>query len=325
MPNEYQPPMAVLRQQKVKTLGQLAARSKHNTRTAKAGLEHTDAAKGGADVFLGSEDALEAWHARMAAVGLSKDSLRKNAVPAVEWLASVSPEWFQLATPEMIQEWVETTTAFVAEKMGGKENILQAVLHTDESTPHLQFLTIPLTHKEVAARGRGSKDKPKRKVWSLSATDAVGGHRSVLEGFQTDYAARLSPLGIHRGIPRKETGARNLNPSTWRATQARILDEAVEHRSKAKGLYAKAEAAYAEAHRVWTEAKAAAALLIGGAKTERLAEIAKAQARVVNTKPTTFEKPAEATPQAPPTPPPQPIEEAPQPRRKHKPQNSEER
>lgn len=321
MPNEYQPPMAVLRQQKVKTLGQLAARSKHNTRTAKAGLEHTDAAKGGADVFLGSEDALEAWHARMAAVGLSKDSLRKNAVPAVEWIASVSPEWFQVATFEMIQEWAETTIAFVAEKMGGKENILQAVLHTDESTPHLQFLTIPLTHKEVAARGRGSKDKPKRKVWSLSATDAVGGHRSVLEGFQTDYAARLSPLGIHRGIPRKETGARNLNPSTWRATQARILDEAVEHRSKAKRLYAKAEAAYAEAHRVWTEAKAAAALLIGGAKTERLAEIAKSKARTVAVKPTF--SPAPPPPQPAPTPPPQPVEEAPQPRRKRKPPRDE--
>lgn len=328
MPQTNTIPKAVLRQQKVKTLGQLKARSNHNTRTQEGGLEHTDPTTGGADVFLGSADALDAWHKRMEAVGLDKSKLRSNAVVAVEWVASVSPQWFAAATPEMMQEWVETTTAFIAEKMGGKANILQAVLHTDESTPHLQFLTIPLAEKEVAARGRGSKDKPKRKVCSLSATDAVGGHRSRLEDFQTDYAGRVARLGIQRGTPRKETGARNINPATWRAQHAAKLDDAVAVHKEALTLRGKAAAVYKQAERAWTEAKAAASLLLGEAKAELAARRAKALARVSNAMPTAFQEPeapqqaaqAVREPQQPPAP-----SQAPAPASRHRRRPEDER
>lgn len=326
MLHQFVTPKAVLRQQKVKSLGALKARSNHNTRTSAGGLEHTDPTRGGADVFLGSDDALDAWHKRMDAVGLDKSKLRSNAVPAVEWVASVSPVWFKVATPEMIHEWVRTTTDFVAEKMGGQDNILQAVLHTDETTPHLQFLTIPLTEKEIAARGRGSKDKPKRKVWSLSATDAVGGHRSVLEGFQTDYAARLAPLGIQRGTPRKETGARNLNPSKWRAMQASIMDTTEAARRNATALQARASALYQQAESAWEQAKTAARVLLGNAKAEKAAEVAQAQAKVLNTPPPAFapETPPEAIKPAS-MPPALPVKETPQRRPKRNTSGDDER
>jgi hypothetical protein len=224
---------AIIRQEKVKSFGQLKARSEHNTRKQKGGLEHTSGRDDQWHLLLGKEDALEAWKERAEAVGFDPSKMRKNAVPAVEFLATASADWWAVATPEMKADWQAKSLAFIAEKMGGEENILQAVLHMDETTPHLQVLTAPFIEKEMKARGRGSAGKPPRKAWALSATDYIGGHRSEMEQMQTDYAKSVETLGMRRGVPRKETGARNLRPSRWRALMATELDDTMAYKQEA--------------------------------------------------------------------------------------------
>jgi hypothetical protein len=74
---------------------------------------------------------------------------------------------------------------FIAAKFGGKQNILAAAIHRDESTPHMQVILAP-----VNAEGR------------FSASKMVGG-RDQLSQLQTDFhAACGAPFDLERGIPR---------------------------------------------------------------------------------------------------------------------------
>jgi hypothetical protein len=216
---------AILRTEKIKSLRELKFRSDHNARKSKQGLEHTDPDRP-ASLLLGSDDAVATWHEKAAAVGFDTSKTRKDGVVALEWLATASKEWWDTADAEQRAEWQSQSLAFIAEKAGGLDNVLSAHLHEDEETPHLQVLTTPLIEKEVKQRGRRKErtEAQTRTVWTLSAKDIIGGHRDRLVQLQTDYAERVASVGLRRGIPRKETGVRNMAPAKWRAAQALELD-----------------------------------------------------------------------------------------------------
>ena len=103
--------------------------------------------------------------------------------------------------------------AHIEERAGGAANVLAAHVHLDETTPHIQATTIPLVQKAVGRRGRRPKGSlplpPAEPSWRLSARDLVGGSRETLVAIQDDYAEAMAGHGLRRGIPRKETGARN--------------------------------------------------------------------------------------------------------------------
>lgn len=231
-------PKAILRVEKIKTRNEMIARSNHNNRTAEKGLEHIG--RGGIILLGGKAKAEDAWDARTAAVGFDTTKKRKDGVLALEWVMSASKEWWNEATPKEQAAFVKDALAFLAKEAGGKDNICQAYLHGDESTIHIQAITVPLIEKEVKARGRGSAGKPPRRQWCLSAKDFIGGTSHRLEELQTDYAAAIAHHGIERGTPRKETGERNLNPTKWRAEQARLKAAAEADREAAAAELAKA-------------------------------------------------------------------------------------
>lgn len=202
---------AILRIQKIKSFGELAARSKHNTRDTETGLEHTTPDEKPI-IIMGERDALQSWKDKAAKRGIDPKALRKNGVPAVEFVASVSPQWWKMTTPELQAEWMTKTLSFISKEIGGDDNILQAVMHLDETTPHLQIIAAPFVRKQQKARGRGSAGKPPKTVETCSVSHFFGGHKSRLSELQTSYAEEVAELGIHRGTPKKETGARNMNP-----------------------------------------------------------------------------------------------------------------
>ena len=218
---------AFYRHEKIKTLGELKGRSQHNSRESEHGLEHTNPDKP-ATLIFGEDDAVSQWHTKAETAGISPDKLRKNAVVAIESIATTSPGWWDTASQDEKAEWLETSRDFLIEKAGGPDNVLSIHLHEDESTPHLQALSIPLITKEMKSRGRPKKgQKPSQATYTktvLSAGDIVGGSRERMVDWQTEYAAKIGHLGLVRGIPRKETGARNMAPSKWRAANTRELE-----------------------------------------------------------------------------------------------------
>lgn len=106
---------------------------------------------------------------------------RKDAVLAVEYLMTASPEWWEKATPEQQREFFKQSKQWLADKFGA-DRIFVATIHRDETSPHLSAFVVPLT-----ADGR------------LSAKELIGG-REQLSKDQTSYAECVHHLGLERGI-----------------------------------------------------------------------------------------------------------------------------
>lgn len=152
---------AILRTAKITSLAGLSGASAHNNRTAETGLDHADnhnPQMGGGVVVMGDEDAVRAWHRRVDEVG-GIPKPRKDAVRAVEFVLSASPEWFASASPADKEAWRDKSLAWVTTKLGA-DNVLQATLHDDEGNPHLHVLGIPLTLKTRKRAGRRPKGRP---------------------------------------------------------------------------------------------------------------------------------------------------------------------
>ena len=91
---------------------------------------------------------------------LLPEKRRKDAVLAVEYVMSASPEWFATATPEQEKALFQQSLQWLADKYGA-DRIITASIHRDETTPHLSAFVVPLTQdKRLSAKEFiGSRDK----------------------------------------------------------------------------------------------------------------------------------------------------------------------
>ena len=70
--------------------------------------------------------------------------VRKDSVMMVETLITASPEFMNSLPPEEQKAYFAMALDFIAERVG-KENILSAVVHTDEKTLHMHLCFVPIT------------------------------------------------------------------------------------------------------------------------------------------------------------------------------------
>ena len=126
---------------------------------------------------------------------------RKDAVLAFEVFLGASPEWFETQSPEQVEAWAASNIAFLKKRFGN--NLMQAVLHTDEQTPHIHAYCHP-----VQADG------------SLSYFKMLGSPK-LLSDLQTDYALAMKPLGLRRGL--RKSAATHEETARWRAAQKQQL------------------------------------------------------------------------------------------------------
>ncbi len=69
---------------------------------------------------------------------------RRDSTRFVDTLITASPEFFKKKSPKEIQEFFQRAADFLIGRVG-KENIVSAVVHMDEKTPHLHLVFVPLT------------------------------------------------------------------------------------------------------------------------------------------------------------------------------------
>ena len=70
---------------------------------------------------------------------------------------------------------------WISDRFGGRSNLISAVIHRDETTPHMQVLLVPLVDGKLNA---------KRLV----------GNRGDMQQMQTDFAEMVgAPHGLRRG------------------------------------------------------------------------------------------------------------------------------
>lgn len=74
----------------------------------------------------------------------SSRSIRKDAVLGVEVIFTSDKEFFDKLTPEQERLYFEKSLEFLKE-FAGEKNVVSAVVHKDEKTPHLHCLFTPIT------------------------------------------------------------------------------------------------------------------------------------------------------------------------------------
>jgi hypothetical protein len=167
---------AIFRIQKLKSKSSVAGCLKHNFRAINTPNADPDRLHEN-EVLAGPETARESSEEYDKAL---PENIRKNAVMAIECLSTASPEFFETASPETQKQFFADSLKFIENKFG-KENIISAVIHRDESTPHLQTLVIPL------------------KDGKLNAKSYLGGSKYELSKLQTDFHASVEKHGLERG------------------------------------------------------------------------------------------------------------------------------
>ena len=69
---------------------------------------------------------------------------RKDSTRFVDTLITASPEFFKGKPPKEIQAFFQRAADFLIQRVG-RENIVSAVVHMDERTPHMHLTFVPLT------------------------------------------------------------------------------------------------------------------------------------------------------------------------------------
>ena len=132
----------------------------------------------------------------------------EGKVLATEVLVTTSPEWWVQASDADKEEWWRVQLRFAKDLFG--PGLIAFTPHLDESTPHAQFVGLPLYHaikKKSGPKPKSPEDLRKRdeeeasapKVWRLSHDKVFGGNSKRLAEFQTRYHGYVKHLGLARG------------------------------------------------------------------------------------------------------------------------------
>lgn len=106
---------------------------------------NADPNAGAPEVWIGSQDPAADVEAALP------QKRRKNAVLALEYLITASPEFFKSNPPEVWRKYLHDQLEMV-QGYYGKSNVVSAVLHLDESTPHISVQVVPLLNGKLNAR-----------------------------------------------------------------------------------------------------------------------------------------------------------------------------
>ena len=77
--------------------------------------------------------------------------IKDDAVLITSFILGSDKEFFDGISPEAQKQFFDDCTEFFAERYG-KENVVSAVVHLDESTPHLHFNLMPVTNGRLCAK-----------------------------------------------------------------------------------------------------------------------------------------------------------------------------
>lgn len=171
---------AILRVGKIK-MGNVSAVAFHNLRlreTFNADPSKKDQNK----ILVGSKDLKGDLKNHLAKNGIEK--FRKDAVVLAEVLLTASPEFFKDATKMEIEDWERANVNFLKEKYG--EDLLQAVIHYDETTPHLHAMICPIV-----------RDTNGPRLCMKDHKHLSGKHN--LTRLQSAYARDMDHFGLERG------------------------------------------------------------------------------------------------------------------------------
>lgn len=154
----------------------------------------------------GVESRTHAIQHRLDTAGLTR-KIGNNQVKAIRVLLTGTHEDMERITNEgKLDEWCSDNLRYLADTFG-RENIVSAVLHMDEQTPHIHATLVPIVKGE---RKRKKKEEQVKRRYRKKPTDAARlcadeiMTRAKLKSYQDTYAQTMSIYGLQRGIDGSE-------------------------------------------------------------------------------------------------------------------------
>ncbi len=202
-----------------KASGNDAGMTAHIERTiepANADKERTHLNQNLVEYPEGVDNRTQAIHHRLDNAGITR-KIGTNQVRALRIMLSGTPEDMQrIEAAGKLGEWCDDNLAWLR-KTYGANNVVSAVLHMDEKTPHIHATVVPI----VTGERRKAKEKKKREnkpeqdtsgkkkyrkknpnTVRLCADDVMT--RENLKSFQDTYAEAMAKYGLQRGIDGSE-------------------------------------------------------------------------------------------------------------------------
>lgn len=138
---------------------------------------------------------------------------RKDSTRFVDTLITASPVFFQGKLPKEVQGYFKRAAEFMIDRIG-RENIISAVVHMDEKTPHMHLTFVPLTEDN-----------------RLCAKEILG-NRTNLTKWQDDFFAYMVEKypDLERGENASITGRKHI--------PTRLFKQAVSLSKQAKAIEA---------------------------------------------------------------------------------------
>jgi uncharacterized protein with PIN domain len=168
---------AILRVQKLKSAVGIRRSMKHAFREQET--PNADAQRTPENTHIGassSAEALRGFRARLP------EKVRKNAVLAVEYLMTASPEVMASKSREAQDAYFRDALAWLKARHGA-ENVVYAGIHRDEKTPHMYAYVVPIDP-----------------VGKLNCRHFLGGAKALSE-MQDDFVLAVGKQhGLERGI-----------------------------------------------------------------------------------------------------------------------------
>lgn len=154
----------------------------------------------------GVESRTQAIQHRLDTAGLTR-KIGNNQVRAIRILLTGTHDDMERITNEgRLDEWCNDNMKYLADTFG-KENIVSAVLHMDEQTPHIHATLVPIVRGE---RKRKKKEEQVKKRYRKKPTDTIRlcaddiMTRLKLKSYQDTYAIAMAKYELRRGIDGSE-------------------------------------------------------------------------------------------------------------------------
>lgn len=143
---------------------------------------------------------------RLETAGLTR-KVGKNQVRAIRVMLSGSPDDMQRIVREgRLDEWCSDNMKYLAATFG-RENIVSADLHLDETSPHIHATLVPIVTTERKRKKQEEHATKRYRTKSASrprlCADEVMS-RVKLKEYQDNYAQAMSKYGLQRGIEGSE-------------------------------------------------------------------------------------------------------------------------
>jgi hypothetical protein len=229
---------AIFRVQGIKTTNDLRGIGKHNLDRVSLTNDDIDSSRSSENIHLiESESYLKKFFTRVEPMKQEHDEKmkteRKDRVKsfegkinsakndvACEFLFTSDTKFFEGKSKEDIQAWGQQSLDFVEKEIGiDKKNILHAVIHMDESTPHLHIVAVPLVNKYD---GRSKKD-----TWQLNRKHFIE-TKEDMANLQDKYFEHMKNAGHNLERGQKGSERHHLSVEEFKAESIKKEIEALQ-------------------------------------------------------------------------------------------------